>query len=463
MLSARLYACKSPLIGSIIKAAVYGMAFALLFCTGRAQTASVDTGASAKSQAIPAFEIIGADAEEPLRMTVSDDLHPKPAFEIPPVLVTGSQHLFLATTAWSVLCRDDGDPLDGHPLRLDHRHCQPLSGPLRIDMASGQNLSPSAAAGASQDWRRSYDGVMSAFLLPQNGGRSILLAIAHGENKNERIGNEVFANTVDTNVDPQKCASGYTNGHYEDCWASYNGFVNALSVTIDRENLPGLNKIHDIGPMIWPSMGYSEGGKKVSAGVRHPNAIIAGGDLFIFYTDTSRGSEDGRQGGVHVARVSLCPSETSERLIAIPFYEGTFSGTNPSLPVGFDRNRIHAFFDKKGGRASELWPMSTQAIKFSVARIRNTPFFIGAEEYIAGKIWGIRLRISPDLLHWSNPVAVPGEVSNEGWANGSLHYPVFCDASGKMESEIDADNFFLLGSRSSGGVVVRKRLAIEIQ
>jgi len=123
---------------------------------------------------------------------------------------------------------------------------------------------------------------------------------------------------------------------------------------------------------------------------------------------------------------------------------------NPSLPAGFDKNHLDVFWKEKGPQATDLMNDTGNQYeqkRFSVARVVNssTPLFIGVEESVNNKtdVWEISLRFSGDLLNWSPRQLVID--SSIGVFGIRLHYPVFCDAEGWSNTEIDLNDFYVLG------------------
>jgi hypothetical protein len=403
------------------------------------------------------FEISNINNPVNLRIEFSDELTPRPVFENPPIFVEGDPGRFFVTTNYSWQCLWN-PPIDSVMLDLGAKDCGIFSKPVTLSGKLG-NSRDSSVAEIVPDWRRNYAGVMAALTLPavQHRG-AILLTIVHGENKNEKLGAQLFQNTIDPEISAKTCASGYTNGHYSDCWESYSGFIGTMSVPLRGTNPGILTDKHDDGPIIWPSMGYiDEGGRKASHGVRHPSAIIAGSYLYIYYVDTSRGSASGRQGGLCLVRIRL---DTTQGLVAIPYFKGGFRLTEPSLPVDFQSYRELEFLPKKGGRVSPLWNDSTSTIKFSVAHLRGSARYLGIEEYVgANAHWGIRLRSSDDLIHWSDPVPVKGEDA-QTWQEGNLHYPELVDSSLHSINEIDGSDFAIIGTGAGGKVSIIRNLRI---
>ena len=274
-----------------------------------------------------------------------------------------------------------------------------------------------------------------------------------GEDKNERFGDLIYANTVNTDVSPATCADGVVNGAYAGCWQAYNAFISLVFI-----NSKTGGKL-DVGPVLWPSVGYVANGRKVSGGVRHPSLFLADKYLYLYYLDTSQGGDPDRRAGIHVARIELGASSPTS-LKAVPSLHGEFSDDNPSLPPDFKKKSLRQFFGVPGGRSDALWPNGGEDDRFSVTRIRDTPYFLGVEEYGNGKKWGLNLRLSSDLAHWGEPVAIPGMTASS-WANGALHYPVFSDATGDDSQSIDPNDFYLVGSTSQTGVV-RQHLSIQV-
>jgi hypothetical protein len=413
--------------------------------------------AAAQTSAHLSLKIIRVENVTAMSASVARDMLPQPAFEMPPIFVEGAPDLFFVSTDSSWLCRRR--PQSFANIEVRPQLCGRFSTSDRIDIADGHARAPVEANRAVRDWGHSYEGVFGALKLLQPWNGYDLLTVLHGENKNERVGSNVFNNTINSDVDAATCSSGYVTGRYEDCWRAYNAFISVrLSRTDDlkRGHIASL----DIGPILWPAMGYRQNGKKTSGGVRQPSLIADQGHIYVFYTDSSQGSDDGRHSGLHVARMSL-PKDTNSPIgAAIPYYRELFSETNPSLPLGFSKSHIRDFYEKPGGKASELWLNSWQVVRFAVARVRGSSAFIGVEEYASGNEWGLRFRVSRDLLHWSEPTPIPGNSSQEGWNQGTFHYPVFADLLGQTSNDIDPGGFFLMGTLSARPL--RQFISVEL-
>ena len=414
--------------------------------------------AFAQSASPPDLTIIRANSAEVVRDSIASDLVPKPSFEVPPTFVGGTNLLFV-TTGWSWLCRGSGD-IFSLELKIDGRRCRRFSLPLRFDDSTAQNIPPEQAAKRPEDWRRSYDGVFTAVRLPSSWNGYEFFALLHAENKNEKFGDRLYANSVDRWVTPDKCASGYSGSkkQYDDCWDAYNAFVNLAAFNGSPKSM--VSDPLDLGPLLWPSAGYIDGERKVSSGLRHPSGFVLDGYLYIYYIDTSHSTEPGRRGGMSVARMVLPKAGSTELLPTLPWYDGKFSNDNASLPARFSKDRIRDFYDKPGGRAQELWPDSWQSFRFSVAELKGSNAFLGVEEYGTEQSWGVRLRTSVDCVHWSAPVQVPGEQA-QNWSSGNMHYPIILDERGNATQSVDSKGFFIVGT-GSDGTIHRQHLVIRL-
>jgi len=304
-------------------------------------------------------------------------------------------------------------------------------------------------------WRHIYYGLFTAHLVDMPAaGEKAVIGIIHGENKNEILNGYRYDNTVKP---PQEYSldqyCGYTpEGGYRDYWPAYFGFIGMAYSPLSEKagsNLLG----HDLGPIVWPSDGYlRDDHEQASAGVRHPSSIVEGGYLYVYYLDESRSSEDGRQQGIKVARAKLDPM--AEPGDFYTYYAGEFGES--ALPENFDRND-RSFFYEKGGRSSKVIP--TNAVRFSVAKVKGTPYYLGVEERLELGDMGIYLRASTDLVNWSDGVLVPGTKFDE-WISGLYHYPIMVNRDFTSNTEIDADGFYILGP--TWGTVHALYLGVDI-
>jgi hypothetical protein len=294
-------------------------------------------------------------------------------------------------------------------------------------------------------WRRNYYGIFSAQLLhhPATGQRCVV-AFLHGENKNEVLNKAYYDNTVKSSrtYAPSQYSGYDATGAYHDHWANYFGFVGMAWSPL--EELDGNNlMVHDTGPVLWPCNGYVDArDTPLSAGLRHPYSLVADGFIYVFCQDASFGATEGRRGGIKVARAA-----TSSMGLPNSFknyYNEAF--TEPSLPQGFDKNG-RSFFAVPGGKSTTLFDFDKNATSFRVARLKNSPYFIGLEEV---QNWDntnlvLQMRYSTDLAHWSQPADVPGTRTNV-FSSMKLNYGGFMNLDCTSSSEIDAEGFYIVGS-----------------
>ncbi len=116
----------------------------------------------------------------------------------------------------------------------------------------------------------------------------------------------------------------------------------------------------------------------------------------------------------------------------------------------------------------------------SVAKIKNTPYYILAQAHILeeSNVWVydwktdesyqpsfvtptmkstvIMLHISSNLVDWSEGKVIPVPPFT------AFNYPLFMDKNGHGNLEIDADDFYLLGAGADAEHIVRLRLGINI-
>jgi len=360
--------------------------------------------------------------------------------EVPFTVVPGGARSLNLTTSWTYGCWTRANPLVD-AVHLTAEHCTRV---LWDDVHGA----PPAELPVGQDWRRNYNGVFTTHVIEVDG-QARVLGFDHGENKNEVLGEHRYQNTVDPGVRVEDCASGYVDGHYQDCWPAYNAFVGTSWQVYDAAHAWGLTPYEDEGPVVWPANGHTHGGVKSSSGLRHPHGLVAGDFVYVFYEDTSNGW--GNRGyGPKVARAPLAGGGRP----------GTFTtwcdgAWVPSLPEGFDRSRMADFYDQQGGCASPVVPVDGNFVSFAAARLEDGSF-VAVEEVLQADRWLLRLRASLDLVHWSSPVEL--RARDGSWSDGDLHYPVFLREDGWSSYEVNAAGFYVLGTRDNRVWAMRVRL-----
>ncbi|MDX5418588.1 MAG: T9SS type A sorting domain-containing protein [Hymenobacteraceae bacterium] len=376
--------------------------------------------------------------------------------EAPPVVLnTKSNRLYISTTFFSTAWTHGQNlaiPMDDEitlpksikgnyvtsSLHWWHKFYDPayLDNPEYIHRQEWQN----------HHWRRNYNGIFSAHVLPASGkAQSIVLAFSHGENKNERIGNYYYQNTVRPSfVINKQDSRTYSGGNpYVDCWEAYFGFLNGNWAFTDNVFSSRQMYFNDIGPVAWPSAGYvSKDGQQLSHGLRHPSSIVHDDQLYIFVVDTSM---DGT-GGVKLVRVN-----TKDALQPQMYVAWTRSGWAPALPDGFSTDHIQQFFSRRGPTSVPVISNDKNTVRFSVARVKNSSSdFLGIEEYIDAdnKIY-VAIRYSNDLINWTEREVVYSAAS---WDDSVLKYPVFMDTEGFTNGVIDESEFYILGTTGDGSL-----------
>jgi len=300
-------------------------------------------------------------------------------------------------------------------------------------------------------WRRNYNGVFGAHALTLPSGQNILFAVSHGENKNEKQEGYFYQNTVRPSfiLNPNNPAtySGDTGNGYTDCWQAYFGFLNGNWLPNDAAHDWGNQYLNDMGPIAWPSAGYIKvDSTQASTGLRHPSSIVYNGYVYIYVRDESN---DGT-GGIKLIRCAIAD-------ILNPASYQTWSETQgwiSSLPNGFTKENCASYFAVRGPQNSSVFPLDRNTIRFSVAKFRNSDQFIGVEQYNDDFDNGrskLAFRTSTDLIHWSDRINFYSNTTLN-WSDFLYKYPIFLNAEGTSNNDIDINNFFVLGASKDSKV-----------
>jgi hypothetical protein len=276
-------------------------------------------------------------------------------------------------------------------------------------------------------------------------GKDYIFAVLHGENKNEIYCGVKYLNNVMSKQEYNDDQfSGVVNGQYNDYAPAYFAFC-SLAVIPAEDFKKGVNlddPKYNKGPIAWPDNGYlTQSGEKASMGSRHHSIFIDDNYVYVF---TCEGTS------LKVIRSPL--ASLGDPMSFKTVKDGDFSVE--SLPKGFDKND-RSFFAKKP-EASQYILSNTNTFGFSVAKIKDTNYYIAVEEYYTE--WpasGIRLRISKDILNWSDPVNIPGAFV-EDYHAGTLHYPRLFNADFTDSNVIDPENFHIVGM--SGNWIASARI-----
>lgn len=344
-------------------------------------------------------------------------------------------------------------------------------------------------------WKRDYHGAFSAHIIPTQNQGPTLYSVNHSESYNNSNLKQLYPSLP-------SCVAvndmGYGKLPCEDkyWWGSYNAWITLSSMPWTYANLTSNTQFNDHGPITWPSNGYIESLdnnktwiKATDGGVRHPSSIIKDNYLYVFYEDTSQGSESqGRGPGIKVIRAEITPNGIDPKSFRA-YYNGSFS--DPTLSPAFDLSTYYRWLSRKGPRASNLFPhlvrtvpsptlgtkrdssrLITDIISFSVAKIKNTPYYLSVSHELSR---GLTLRLSTDLVNWSEATVVPSTESN-WWAgnldlqtNIPLLYPRLANKEGSSNTEIDANEFYIIGTQtkkrgnSDAKVVNQIKLSLNLQ
>lgn len=382
--------------------------------------------------------------------------------EVPPCVVKGGKYQYFFTTnytatllsAWSMSSlRNESKKVDN---KAEYGPKWVVAGSNWWGTAYDPNYLESSSYVYNKQWktyhwRRNYNGVFSAHALTLPSGQNILFAISHGENKNEKQKDYYYQNTVRPsfviNTNNPRTYSGMNKGVYTDCWDAYFGFLNGNWLPNDAAHNWGNQYLNDLGPLAWPSAGYIKAdGTQASTGLRHPSSIVHNNYIYIYVKDESK---DGT-GGIKLIRCAVADILNPARYQTWSETQGWIS----SLPKGFTKERCADYFAVRGPQNSPVFPADRNTIRFSVARVKNSDMFIGVEQYNDDLDKGrcrLAFRTSSDLIHWSDRINF---YSNKtlNWGDFQYKYPIFLNADGTSNNDIDINSFFIIGTSANNKV-----------
>jgi len=315
------------------------------------------------------------------------------------------------------------------------------------------------------NWKRTYHAIYSAALIDHPAEGLVSLGFLHGENKNLVSGNikdpkaKRYPNTIQSNapINPADHNSWSGGSPYQEGWNAYNGIISAAWEPNNKITNWGQQFFeHELGPIVWPATGYiTKQGVKCTSGLRHPSSIVFNGYVYVFYVEggafgNNIPDEEGCSEGIKVARAPV--SEALNPYSFQVYYKGRdgLESWKRSLPEGFTKESMLNYVAVKGAKATDImndYKKVLQEIRFSVAKVRNTNYFIGVEEYIdiadRNKV-KVGLRFSSDLVHWSDCVFTV--ATSNSWDNMHINYPIFLSKDGWSNTEIDIDDFYITGT-----------------
>lgn len=379
----------------------------------------------------------------------------------------GGWHTYLISTFDTYLCSTPNNIFNlSVEESIKNRGCTPRTEP-------GLNPETLSQIGTIPLWRRDYHGVFSAHLIPTANNTTTLYSVNHSESYNNANLKSIYP-TLPGCVPVADMGYGKLPCEPKYWWGSYNAWITLSSMPWTYPNLVSPTRFTDLGPITWPSNGYIESlDKKVTwikatdGGVRHPSSIIKDNYLYIFYEDLSQGSEDqGRGPGIKVMRAPVTTQGINPQDFRA-YYKGEF--LDPTLPSGFKLPTYYNSLSQKGPRTSNLFPSLVRTvsnatlgtkrtggrqigeiISFSVAKVESTPYYLGVAHELNR---GITLRLSTDLINWSEPTLVPGTEADWWQGNVDLQkyvflYPRLANKNGDSNVSINASEFYLLGTQT---------------
>lgn len=383
---------------------------------------------------------------------------------------TGGWYTYLTSTYDTFMCTTPNNifELKTEDKLADRNNCV-----LRLE----PGLTPSTFSNPNSVplWLRDYHGTFSAHLLKNSNNDMTLYSINHSESyNNDSLAIRFPNNSVPPCIPVANMGYGSLPCDPTNWWGSYNAWITLSRMPWNYTNLTTSKKFDDLGPITWPSNGYIESldnnqtwVKATDGGVRHPSSIIKDNYLYVFYEDLSQGSESsGRGPGFKVIRAPITDQGIDPSSFKA-YYNGSFSDS--SLPSGFNLSTYHKSLAQKGPRASSLFPQLTKAapqstkgtmrkgarqvgdiISFSVARVSGSDYYLGVAHELSR---GTTLRLSKDLVNWSEPTLIPETESN--WWSGSvdlqkhpLLYPRLANKNGDSNVLIDPNEFYVIGTQT---------------
>lgn len=299
---------------------------------------------------------------------------------------------------------------------------------------------------ASKPWKRNYSSIYSAHYYTHPVYGTINIGFCHDENKNV-CGSQ---NTINPTIPP-------TCGSAPD-FSAYFAFVSAVwTPNTAATNWGQTGYGNDIGPILWPSVGYvNQDNSNATEGLLQPSSIISNGYIYIYIWD--KGPKPNLQGegktrGIKLVRATIANS-TNPSAYEV-YYKDPQGNVHwlPSLPSGFTKETLLNYVKVAGPKSTDVLTdeisLNTEAFRFTAAAVNNTNYFIGLEEYIDDNDNGrhhLALRFSNDLINWSAREKVVETSTN--WDASDMNYPIFLSADGWSNTAINLDNFYIVGTHS---------------
>jgi len=371
----------------------------------------------------------------------------KVRFEVPPWTIAGGWHTYIM---------------------VNGNACFTYSTPgnmITDNIIDLKNYAPNFAVGpeGAKPWKRSYSSIYSAHFFAHPVEGNINIGFCHNENTNACH----HKNTINPLIEPL-CGTAMD-------YTAYFAMVSAVWTPSNKQTNWGQKGYdNDLGPILWPSLGFvTSDNINASEGLMQPSSIINGNYIYIFIWDKgplgNHKGQEGKSRGIKLVRTTITNC-TNPALYEV-YYKDPAGLIHwlPSLPKGFTKETLLQFVKVPGPKATDILtdeiPNNTEAFRFTAARVKNHTYFIGCEEYIDNndqKRHHIALRFSYNLIDWSKRKKIVETSTN--WNASDMNYPIFVSADGWSNTEVDLDDFYLVGTHSQSpfnGVINRLHIKIK--
>ena len=321
-------------------------------------------------------------------------------------------------------------------------------------------------------WKRIYNSVFGAAVIKDKNGVQYMLSINHGENCNQVNYGRKYENSIKpegTKYTDDQYMGYDASGKWVNAFDNYFAFVNASLAPLSDNNGVDLYK-YDKGPILWPSNGYlaNVGGNYVqrSMGLRHPSMLIDNGYIYVFYLDGSNGPvASGRGYGIRAARAPLASMGAPGSFKTL--YAGAYNET--AIPFLYNKNDTNynkgddSYVFKQGGRSDILFAGTFDPIRFSVAKIKNSNYYLGVFQHGSDNDPTVhfKLAVSRDLITWSEPVEIMS--AKKDWDEAELNYPLLYNSDMTDYMSIDINNFLIVGTKPETNTARYVKMSVKIE